>query len=86
MTGFALIVGPAIGGFICQTLGWRWVFWINLPIGMVAIALVFARLRESFGPKAALDIPGLATIAGAALAHRVGPAPRQYFWDGPAAK
>ena len=68
VTGFALIVGPAIGGFICQTLGWRWVFWINLPIGMVAIALVFARLRESFGPKAALDIPGLTTIAGAALA------------------
>ena len=68
VTGFALIVGPAIGGFICQTLGWRWVFWINLPIGMVAIALTFARLRESFGPRAALDIPGLTTVAGAALA------------------
>jgi EmrB/QacA subfamily drug resistance transporter len=68
VTGFALIVGPAIGGLICQTLGWRWVFWINLPIGMVAIALTFARLRESFGPKAALDIPGLTTVAGAALA------------------
>jgi EmrB/QacA subfamily drug resistance transporter len=68
VTGFALIVGPAIGGFICQTLGWRWVFWINLPIGMVAITLVFARLRESFGPRAALDIPGLMTVAGAALA------------------
>jgi EmrB/QacA subfamily drug resistance transporter len=68
VTGFALIVGPAIGGFICQALGWRWVFWINLPIGMVAIGLVFARLRESFGPRAALDIPGLMTVAGAALA------------------
>ena len=68
VTGFALIVGPAIGGFICQTLGWRWVFWINLPIGMVAIALTFARLRESFGPRAALEIPGLTTVAGAALA------------------
>ena len=68
VTGFALIVGPAIGGVICQTLGWRWVFWINLPIGMVAIALVFARLREGFGPRAALDIPGLTTVAGAALA------------------
>jgi EmrB/QacA subfamily drug resistance transporter len=68
VTGFALIVGPAIGGFICQTLGWRWVFWINLPIGMVAIALAFARLRESYGPRAALDIPGLIAVAGAALA------------------
>jgi EmrB/QacA subfamily drug resistance transporter len=68
VTGFALLIGPAIGGGISENLGWRWVFWINLPIGIIAIALVFARLRESFGPKAALDIPGLLTVAGAALA------------------
>ena len=68
VTGFALIIGPAIGGFISESLGWRWVFWINLPIGIIAIALVTARLRESFGPAAALDIAGLVTIAGAALA------------------
>jgi EmrB/QacA subfamily drug resistance transporter len=68
VTGFALIIGPAIGGFISENLGWRWVFWINLPIGMIAVALVFARLRENFGPKAALDIAGLITVAGAALA------------------
>src|ERR1700730_7164283 len=67
VTGFALIVGPAIGGFITETLGWRWIFWINLPIGIIAIALVLARLRESFGPKVALDIPGLVIIAAAAL-------------------
>jgi EmrB/QacA subfamily drug resistance transporter len=68
VTGFALIIGPAAGGLIGENLGWRWVFWINLPIGMIAIALAVARLRESFGLKAALDIPGLVTIAGAALA------------------
>jgi predicted MFS family arabinose efflux permease len=44
------------------------VFWINLPVGMVTIALAFARLRESYGPRAALDIPGLIAVAGAALA------------------
>jgi EmrB/QacA subfamily drug resistance transporter len=68
VTGFALIIGPAIGGFITESFGWRWIFWINLPIGMIAIALVLVRLRESFGPKAALDILGLAIIAAAALA------------------
>jgi EmrB/QacA subfamily drug resistance transporter len=68
VTGFALIIGPAAGGLISENLGWRWVFWINLPVGMIAIALAVARLRESFGVKAALDIPGLVTIAGAALA------------------
>jgi EmrB/QacA subfamily drug resistance transporter len=68
ITGCALIIGPAIGGFITEHFGWRWVFWINLPIGLIAIALVRARLRESFGPSAALDIPGLLLVAVAALA------------------
>jgi EmrB/QacA subfamily drug resistance transporter len=68
VTGFALIIGPAVGGFITESLGWRWIFWINLPIGIIAIALVLARLRESFGPMAALDIPGLIMVAAAALA------------------
>jgi MFS family permease len=68
ITGCALIIGPAIGGFITEHFGWRWVFWINLPIGLIAIALVLARLRESFGPSAALDIPGLSLVALAALA------------------
>jgi EmrB/QacA subfamily drug resistance transporter len=68
VTGFALIIGPAIGGFITESLGWRWIFWINLPIGMIAIALVFARLRESFGPAAGLDITGLVITAVSALA------------------
>jgi EmrB/QacA subfamily drug resistance transporter len=59
ITGFALIIGPAIGGFITANFGWRWIFWINLPIGVIAIALVQARLRESFG---------LIVVAAAALA------------------
>jgi EmrB/QacA subfamily drug resistance transporter len=68
VTGCALIIGPAIGGLITESLGWRWIFWINLPIGLIAIILIFARLRESFGAKAALDIPGLLLVAIAALA------------------
>ncbi len=68
VTGFALIIGPAVGGFITESFGWRWIFWINLPIGLIAVALVFSRLRESFGPTARLDIPGLGIVAAAALA------------------
>jgi EmrB/QacA subfamily drug resistance transporter len=67
VTGFALIVGPAVGGFITEDLGWRWIFWINLPVGVIAIALIMAKLRESLGSRAALDIPGLLLVAGAAL-------------------
>jgi MFS family permease len=36
----AAIVGPAIGGFITQALSWRWTFYVNLPIGLVALALL----------------------------------------------
>src|SRR5260370_15265491 len=68
VTGFALIIGPAIGGFITANFGWRWIFWINLPIRIIAIALGLARLRESFGAKAALDILGLVIVAAAGLA------------------
>ena len=68
VTGCALIVGPAIGGFITENLGWRWIFWINLPIGLILVGLVLTRLRESFGPAARLDIVGLVLVAFAALA------------------
>ena len=68
VTGFALIVGPAIGGFLTEDFGWRWIFWINLPIGLIAIALVLLQLRESFGPPVGLDIPGLILVASAAFA------------------
>jgi EmrB/QacA subfamily drug resistance transporter len=68
VTGFALIVGPAIGGFLTEGFGWRWIFWINLPIGLIAIVLALARLRESFGPPVGLDIPGLMLVAAAAFA------------------
>ena len=68
VTGCALIIGPAAGGFITETLGWRFIFWINLPIGVVLVALAAARLRESFGPTAKLDIAGLLLVAASALA------------------
>ena len=57
VVGIAVLAGPAIGGAITEGLGWPWIFWINLPIGLIAIVMVTARLHESFGPSAGLDIP-----------------------------
>ncbi|WP_024516582.1 DHA2 family efflux MFS transporter permease subunit [Bradyrhizobium sp. Tv2a-2] len=68
VTGFALIAGPAAGGALTETFGWQWIFWINVPIGVVALAVISARLRESLGPAADLDFPGLALVAAAAFA------------------
>ena len=68
VTGFALIVGPAIGGLVCQTLGWRWVFWINLPIGMVTIALAFSTAARELRAEGRAGYPGPDRGHGAALA------------------
>jgi EmrB/QacA subfamily drug resistance transporter len=65
--GLALIAGPVVGGAIAQGIAWQWIFWINIPIGLIVIPLVPGRIRESFGPGTALDIPGLVLVTGAAL-------------------
>jgi EmrB/QacA subfamily drug resistance transporter len=67
ITGLAVLSGPVIGGAVTQGLAWQWVFWINVPIGLAAIPLVLTRIRESYGPRARLDGPGLALVTGAAL-------------------
>jgi EmrB/QacA subfamily drug resistance transporter len=68
VTGLALIAGPAIGGAVSEGLAWQWIFWINVPIGVIAIPLVLRRIPESFGPPTRLDLRGLVLITGAALA------------------
>jgi EmrB/QacA subfamily drug resistance transporter len=67
VTGLAALLGPVLGGAITQGLAWPWIFWLNVPVGLIAIPLVLGRVRESHGPAAALDLPGLALAAGAAL-------------------
>jgi EmrB/QacA subfamily drug resistance transporter len=67
VTGLAVLVGPVLGGAITQGIAWRWIFWINVPVGLVALPLVLAKLKESRSPRAGLDLPGLALGTGAAL-------------------
>jgi EmrB/QacA subfamily drug resistance transporter len=67
VTGLATIGGPVIGGAVSQGLSWEWIFWVNVPIGLVALPLALTRIAESFGSDRALDIPGLALVGGGAL-------------------
>jgi EmrB/QacA subfamily drug resistance transporter len=67
VSGLALIAGPLVGGAIAEGLAWQWIFWINIPIGLVVVLLARRRIRESFGPRAALDIAGLVLVTGASL-------------------
>lgn len=47
--GLALIVGPSLGGLIVAKLTWQWIFWINVPIGIIAILLSVKMLPDSIG-------------------------------------
>jgi EmrB/QacA subfamily drug resistance transporter len=65
--GLSTVLGPLVGGVVTEGLAWRWIFWINLPIGLVAAALAIARLRETFGAKEIIDLPGLVLATGGAF-------------------
>jgi hypothetical protein len=51
---------------VVQGISWQWIFWLNVPVGLVVAALSASRLRESRGPRPQLDIAGL-VLAGAGL-------------------
>ncbi|GAA5512611.1 putative multidrug resistance protein MdtD [Deinococcus carri] len=61
--GLASVVGPAIGGFLTDNLSWRWVFYVNLPLGLLALFLIVARMpRLTHRAGGRIDLPGAALI------------------------
>ena len=67
VTGIAVASGPIVGGAVVNGLDWTWIFWINVPIGLIAAPLVLARMRESFGPNSSLDLAGLGLVSTGAF-------------------
>jgi EmrB/QacA subfamily drug resistance transporter len=64
--GVAVAVGPLVGGALTDWLGWESIFYLNVPIGIAAIAITYLRLRESRDPDASrVDWFGVATFSGA---------------------
>ena len=53
--GASFAVGPAVGGAITSYLGWRWIFYVNVPVGIAAIAATYRWVRESRDPNARRD-------------------------------
>jgi MFS family permease len=58
VAGLGISVGPLVGGAIVEGGSWQWIFWVNVPIGVVAVVAARRLLSESTGPRQGLDLLG----------------------------
>ncbi len=65
--GLAVALGPLVGGAVVSGISWHWIFWLNVPIGLVLAPLALSRLEETRGVDASLDLPGLALASSGLL-------------------
>jgi EmrB/QacA subfamily drug resistance transporter len=61
--GLAVALGPLVGGAVVSGLSWQWIFWINVPVGLVLIPFALRRLDETHGPSNRLDLPGVGLVS-----------------------
>jgi EmrB/QacA subfamily drug resistance transporter len=66
VSGLAVGLGPIVGGAIVEGMSWQWIFWLNVPIGVLTVPLALRLLSESPGRATKLDVPGLG-LAGLGL-------------------
>ena len=67
ITGVAVALGPLVGGAVVEGINWQWIFWLNVPIGLLAIPFVLSKMKESHGPDTGLDLRGLALVTTGTL-------------------
>lgn len=71
--GLSSVVGPAVGGFLVEHLSWHWIFYVNLPFGLVSALFIIAGLKESKSErKASIDWWGAITLTVAIIAILLG--------------
>jgi EmrB/QacA subfamily drug resistance transporter len=68
VNGLGVAVGPLVSGVVVQGIAWQWIFWINVPLGLLVLPFMWRTLRESHGPNKSLDPLGLILAAAAVFA------------------
>jgi len=64
ISGLGVALGPLLGGAVVEGISWQWIFWINVPVGLILLPLAMRHLPESTGPDKSLDLPGLGLVGG----------------------
>lgn len=67
VSGLGIAVGPIVGGAIVEGAAWQWIFWLNVPIGVLAVPLLMTRLSFVEPIARRLDLPGVALASGGLL-------------------
>jgi EmrB/QacA subfamily drug resistance transporter len=67
ISGIAIALGPLVGGAVVQGISWHWIFWVNVPIGLLIVPIAARVLAESRGPYGTLDLRGLALASSGAF-------------------
>lgn len=84
--GTSSIMGPLLGAFITDSIGWEWIFYVNVPIGIVAFIFIMTAYKESPShTKQKIDWTGAATLVGAIICLMFGLelGGQSYPWDSP---
>ncbi|MBO9531446.1 MAG: MFS transporter [Solirubrobacteraceae bacterium] len=72
VSGLGVALGPFVGGAVVEGISWEWIFWLNVPIGLILLPLVLRLVPESHGPNSKLDVPGLVLAGGGLFALTFG--------------
>ena len=67
-TGLATLAGPVVGAVITEFLGWQWIFWVNVPLGLAVLPLVLRKIPESTASPEPVDLFGLVLVSVVVLA------------------
>ena len=74
VVSFGLMLGPLAGGFITDNFSWHWIFWVNIPVGILAMSVAYIFIKDTHPKKhRPFDVLGIFTFMTAIIFLRLKP-------------